>query len=330
MPIAQEGLYAKLPAGWRKLYTGDGVPYYAGPAGESTFEFPLDENFRARVADARREQRQQRQLERGAAAVAAADSSSSRVYRGSTTSATSNYCGNASTGNVAALTTTTTGRGRASETVLVPITPHKGIDDRVEQMARYLGIDTTSEPHLLGIAREALLAPIPGWSRYSDESGNQYYGNDATRETTWELPNKKEFMARIDVARKRVSPAPYVAFTPPHGRQQADVSAVSTISSNSGSASSGVPSSSYSRELVEYAAFIGVPKSSFGADEELTQIVIEGFNAPLPADWASFRTQNGEVYYANETKSLSSYDHPLDLLFKAKVENVLKRRNLIK
>lgn len=56
--------------------------------------------------------------------------------------------------------------------------------------ARRLGIDPDTEPHLLDLAREGLMAPLPkGWSPCHDEAtGAWYYYQASTRTTTWEHP----------------------------------------------------------------------------------------------------------------------------------------------
>jgi hypothetical protein len=46
----------------------------------------------------------------------------------------------------------------------------------VVEYARFLGIDPLREPHLLSIAQEGLVAPLPdGWTEHEDDSGNVYY-----------------------------------------------------------------------------------------------------------------------------------------------------------
>ena len=56
--------------------------------------------------------------------------------------------------------------------------------------AKRLGIDPDAEPHLLDLAREGLMAPLPkGWRPYHDEAtGAYYYYEASTRTTTWEHP----------------------------------------------------------------------------------------------------------------------------------------------
>ena len=51
-------------------------------------------------------------------------------------------------------------------------------------MADRLGIDVATEPHLLWVARHALLAPLlPGWEEMEDEEGSYYYDRRAERAT---------------------------------------------------------------------------------------------------------------------------------------------------
>ncbi|OXU19166.1 hypothetical protein TSAR_000509, partial [Trichomalopsis sarcophagae] len=56
--------------------------------------------------------------------------------------------------------------------------------------ARRLGIDPDSEPHLLDLAREGLMAALPkGWTPvYNDAAKSFYYYQRSTNVTTWEHP----------------------------------------------------------------------------------------------------------------------------------------------
>ena len=59
----------------------------------------------------------------------------------------------------------------------------------VMSFADYLGFDLHAFPDLYWIAEQARSAPIPeAWTEHVDESGNSYYYNEETDDTTWEAP----------------------------------------------------------------------------------------------------------------------------------------------
>ena len=59
----------------------------------------------------------------------------------------------------------------------------------VMSFAEYLGFDLNSYPELYWIAEQARAAPIPeAWGEHVDESGNTYYHNEETGESSWEHP----------------------------------------------------------------------------------------------------------------------------------------------
>eukprot|EP00982_Pelagococcus_subviridis_P002061 15844-Pelagococcus_subviridis.AAC.8 len=70
-------------------------------------------------------------------------------------------------------------------------------------------------------------------------------------------------------------------------------------------------------EVIEYARWLGI-----AAKEDATMLWIarEGLAAPLPEGWKPCRTGDGQVYYFNFDTGASSWDHPMDEAFRAKVE----------
>lgn len=59
----------------------------------------------------------------------------------------------------------------------------------VRDHAKSLGVDPDSEPHLLPVVEEALLAELPdGWEQGETEDGTLYYFNATTEESIWEHP----------------------------------------------------------------------------------------------------------------------------------------------
>lgn len=66
----------------------------------------------------------------------------------------------------------------------------------------YLGIEIPGEEHLLWIAREALLAPLPAqWVEHVTASGDVYYYNKEKDESSRKHPLESHFRQRIKEAR---------------------------------------------------------------------------------------------------------------------------------
>ena len=60
--------------------------------------------------------------------------------------------------------------------------------------AIYLGIDPDTDPELLHIAEESMLAPPPeGWRTMSDDSGNPFYYNETTKVSQWDHPEDNHY-----------------------------------------------------------------------------------------------------------------------------------------
>uniref|UniRef100_A0ABD2X750 WW domain-containing protein n=1 Tax=Trichogramma kaykai TaxID=54128 RepID=A0ABD2X750_9HYME len=85
-------------------------------------------------------------------------------------------------------------------------------EKEVFDYARRLGIDPDTEPHLLDLAREGLMAALPkGWRPIYDEvSKNYYYYQKSTKITTWEHPLDPVYkdlvaQARLGIGRRRIS-----------------------------------------------------------------------------------------------------------------------------
>lgn len=70
-------------------------------------------------------------------------------------------------------------------------------------------------------------------------------------------------------------------------------------------------------ELKEYAEWIGIDAEK---EPHLMWIAREGLRTPLPEEWRACRTSDGEVYYFNFLTGDSVWDHPMDDVFKKRVE----------
>ncbi|ORC87738.1 uncharacterized protein TM35_000201470 [Trypanosoma theileri] len=70
-------------------------------------------------------------------------------------------------------------------------------------------------------------------------------------------------------------------------------------------------------EVEEYAEWLGIDVQR---EPQLLGIAREGLMTPLPPEWRACRTGEGEVYYFNFHTGDSSWDHPMDEVFKQRVE----------
>ncbi|KAF3430453.1 hypothetical protein E2986_01869 [Frieseomelitta varia] len=76
-------------------------------------------------------------------------------------------------------------------------------DEEVLEYARRLGIDPDTEPHLLSLAREGLMAALPkGWLPcFHETSGAWYYYQASTGITTWQHPLDAVYKEMVEQAR---------------------------------------------------------------------------------------------------------------------------------
>ncbi|KAL4436466.1 hypothetical protein ABPG74_003032 [Tetrahymena malaccensis] len=68
-------------------------------------------------------------------------------------------------------------------------------------------------------------------------------------------------------------------------------------------------------EIIEYAKYLGM---DIQKDQRYLYIAEEGLRAPLPEGWKEYITQEGEIYYFNQEKQLSQWEHPSDEFYKQK------------
>ena len=70
--------------------------------------------------------------------------------------------------------------------------------------AEYSDVDPATEPYLLPIVAENMNAPLPdGWSEcYDEASGQEYYYNTASNETSWEHPLDQYYKNLMFMERK--------------------------------------------------------------------------------------------------------------------------------
>jgi centrosomal protein CEP164 len=72
-------------------------------------------------------------------------------------------------------------------------------------------------------------------------------------------------------------------------------------------------------DLYEYCLSLGIDADQ---DEDLVWVVHEAFNAPLPGTFAEYTNEEGRVYYFNEVTGQSSWEHPLDQVYREVLELV--------
>lgn len=76
-------------------------------------------------------------------------------------------------------------------------------------------------------------------------------------------------------------------------------------------------------DLAEYARSLGVDPDR---DEDLLWVVQEAFDAPLPGSWAEYTDESGRVFYFNEASSQSTWEHPMDRVYRELLEIVFRVR----
>lgn len=71
------------------------------------------------------------------------------------------------------------------------------------------------------------------------------------------------------------------------------------------------------QEIEEYAKFLGVDPAT---EPQLLWLGRAGLKEPMPKEWKPCKTDTGDVYYFNFETGESIWDHPMDEVFKARVE----------
>ncbi|CBZ28612.1 conserved hypothetical protein [Leishmania mexicana MHOM/GT/2001/U1103] len=70
-------------------------------------------------------------------------------------------------------------------------------------------------------------------------------------------------------------------------------------------------------EVLEFADWIGM---KLPQDSEFLWLAREGLKTPLPKEWKPCSTNDGEIYYFNFKTGESSWDHPMDGIFRQRLE----------
>ncbi|KAK6295780.1 hypothetical protein J4Q44_G00334930 [Coregonus suidteri] len=84
-------------------------------------------------------------------------------------------------------------------------------EQEIHEYAREIGIDPNREPELLWLAREGIVAPLPPeWKPCQDVTGDVYYFNFSSGQSTWDHPCDEQYRSLVKQERER-------AGTQPHG-----------------------------------------------------------------------------------------------------------------
>ncbi|XP_046718597.1 centrosomal protein of 164 kDa-like isoform X2 [Silurus meridionalis] len=79
-------------------------------------------------------------------------------------------------------------------------------EQEIQEYARYIGIDPERELELLWLAREGIVAPLPAeWKPCQDVSGDVYYFNFSTGQSTWDHPCDEQYRHLVTQERERAS-----------------------------------------------------------------------------------------------------------------------------
>eukprot|EP00747_Dinoflagellata_sp_TGD_P192589 gnl/TRDRNA2_/TRDRNA2_57648_c0_seq1.p1 gnl/TRDRNA2_/TRDRNA2_57648_c0~~gnl/TRDRNA2_/TRDRNA2_57648_c0_seq1.p1 ORF type:complete len:631 (-),score=137.39 gnl/TRDRNA2_/TRDRNA2_57648_c0_seq1:50-1864(-) len=78
-------------------------------------------------------------------------------------------------------------------------------EEEVREYAEFLGVDPDTEPHLLWIAREGVVAPVPApWKACQEEDGaDVYYFNFDSGESSWDHPLDEKYKNMVEDYRKK-------------------------------------------------------------------------------------------------------------------------------
>ncbi|CAF1547081.1 unnamed protein product, partial [Rotaria sordida] len=96
---------------------------------------------------------------------------------------------------------------------------HEPTQEEIREYAIYIGIDPRKELHLLWLAREGIMKPLPpGWKPCREENGELYYFNFDTGKSSWDHPCDEIYKARvIEERRKQSSSSTNLFNTNPRG-----------------------------------------------------------------------------------------------------------------
>ncbi|KAM4652587.1 centrosomal protein of 164 kDa isoform 2-T3 [Discoglossus pictus] len=78
-------------------------------------------------------------------------------------------------------------------------------EHEIQEYARLIGVDPKTEPELMWLAREGIVAPLTAeWKPCQDITGDIYYFNFATGQSTWDHPNDEHYRELVVQERERL------------------------------------------------------------------------------------------------------------------------------
>ncbi|XP_073718992.1 uncharacterized protein [Misgurnus anguillicaudatus] len=81
-------------------------------------------------------------------------------------------------------------------------------EQEIHEYAVEIGIDPEREPELLWLAREGMVAPLPAeWKPCQDVTGEVYYFNFSTGQSTWDHPCDEQYRQLVILERERAQQA---------------------------------------------------------------------------------------------------------------------------
>mmetsp|Transcript_23391 Transcript_23391/g.53982 ORF Transcript_23391/g.53982 Transcript_23391/m.53982 type:complete len:275 (-) Transcript_23391:33-857(-) len=75
--------------------------------------------------------------------------------------------------------------------------------------------------------------------------------------------------------------------------------------------------------LASYALSLGI---DVALDQDLLWLAQEAYNAPLPAGWIEYTSEQGQLYYCRQEFGETTWEHPMDQVYREAVSLVLKAR----
>ncbi|XP_037533352.1 centrosomal protein of 164 kDa [Nematolebias whitei] len=78
-------------------------------------------------------------------------------------------------------------------------------EQEIQEYAREIGISPDNEPELMWLAREGIVAPLPHeWKPCQDVTGDIYYFNFSTGQSTWDHPCDEHYRRLVNQERERL------------------------------------------------------------------------------------------------------------------------------
>uniref|UniRef100_A0A8D0GLQ0 Centrosomal protein of 164 kDa n=1 Tax=Sphenodon punctatus TaxID=8508 RepID=A0A8D0GLQ0_SPHPU len=78
-------------------------------------------------------------------------------------------------------------------------------EQEIHEFAREIGIDPESEPELMWLAREGIVAPLPAeWKPCQDITGDIYYFNFSNGQSTWDHPCDERYRQLVAQEREKL------------------------------------------------------------------------------------------------------------------------------